>query len=144
MGKNLMFGTVCAAIHYNIFSRILAELTCRIFGIPMIRYFDDFGAPLPASIAKKGLRTFTRRCDLLGISLKTAKSEVGPNITFLGLLGSFRSKINGMQIKVTLTKEKADRWTRIIRKRLKEELIPPTRARHAYREALFFPNQPVR
>ena len=123
MSKTLMFGAVSAVIHYNIFSRILAELTCRIFGIPMISYFDDFGALLPASIAKSGLNTFTKWCHVLGISLKTAKSEVGTDVTFLGLLGSFPSKHNGMQLRVTLTPEKAAKWTAIIHKHLKEGLI---------------------
>ena len=91
MSRTLMFGAVAAVIHYNVFSRIISELMCRLFGIPMLSYFDDFGGLLPAKLARQGLSTFSRWCEILGISLKLEKSEVGANITFLGLKGSFPS-----------------------------------------------------
>ena len=121
--RTLLFGAVAAVIHYNTFSRIISELVCRLFGIPMLSYFDDFGALLPANLARKGLVTFTEWCSLLGIGLKLKKSEVGSEITFLGLLGSFPSKANGMQLSVTLTKEKASRWHSIIIKHLSDGTI---------------------
>ena len=36
MSRTLMFGAVSAVLHYNILSRILSELACKIFGIPML------------------------------------------------------------------------------------------------------------
>ena len=90
-----MFGAVSAVIHYNIFALIIAELVCRIFGIPTISYFRDFGAPLPAELAQLGLTTFTKWCHLLGIALKLKKSEAGPHINFVGFLGTLPSKNNG-------------------------------------------------
>ena len=121
--KSLMFGAVSAVIHYNVLSRILAELMCRIFGIPAISYFDDFGALLPACLATQGLSVFTRWCALMGIGLETIKSEVGDNITFPGLIGTFPSPGNGMKLQATLTPEKAKRWTQIIRQHLKAFLL---------------------
>ena len=53
------------------------------------------------------------------------KSEVGPDITFLGLLGSIPSKRNGWQLRATLTPEKATRRTAIIEQRIKSGLISP-------------------
>ena len=123
MSRTHMFGAISEVLHYNIFSRVVAELVCRTFGIPMLSYFDDFGALLPASLASRGLRVFSRWRELLGISLKLAKSEVGPRITFLGLLGSSPSVAGGMKLQVALTEEKASRWTASISNYLKEGVI---------------------
>ena len=49
----MMFGAVFAVIRYNIFSRIIAEISRRIFGIPMISYFDDIGALPPQLLELK-------------------------------------------------------------------------------------------
>ena len=125
MSRTLMYGAIAAVLHYIVFSRIIAELMCRVMGIPMISYFDDFGALLPAEIARKGLQTFTQLRQLLGITLKSAKSEVGPHITFLGLRGSFPSQQNGMKLTASLTPEKAQRWTGVIRQHLKEGKFHP-------------------
>ena len=84
--STLLFGAVAAVIHYNVFSRIISELMFRIFGAQIISYFDDFGGTLPDSMEIEGLNTFTRWCILLVICLKYKKSEVGGNITFLGIL----------------------------------------------------------
>ena len=113
--RTLLFGAVAAVIHYNVFSRIISELVCRIFGIPMVSYFDDFGAMLPKQLAQQGLQTFTRWCELLGIQLKKKKSETGEKITFLGLLGTFPDPTRKQKLRVTLTPEKADKWSKAIR-----------------------------
>lgn len=84
----LLFGAIAAVIHYHVFSRIISELMCRLFGISTISYFDDFGALLPASRSPKGLETFHQCIALPGIHLKQAKSEVGPHVTALGFLGA--------------------------------------------------------
>ena len=110
LSRTLMSGAISAVLHYNIFSRIIDELTCKLFGVPMLSYFGDFGALLPASLAAKGLHTFSRTCQTLGITPKLAKSEVGPEVTFLGLLGSFPTVSGGMQLRVTLPAEKSTKW----------------------------------
>ena len=121
--RTLLFGAIAAVIHYNVFSRIISELMCRLFGIPMISYFDDFAALLPSSLAASGLDTFSRWCSIMGITLKLKKSEVGPHVTFLGLLGSFPSVKNHMKLRVSLTEEKANKWADSIRKYLQQGLI---------------------
>ena len=104
-----MFGAVASVIHYNVFSRILAELTCKIFGIPLVAYVGDFGALAPASIGKLALSTYSRFCALIGVPLKLRKYEVGPVVTFLGIEGTFHKPENGMRLSVRLTPEKASR-----------------------------------
>ena len=89
----------------------------------MISYFDDFGALLPATLARQGLITFTSWCEMMGIGLKVKKSEVGPKITFLGLQGFSPSHHNGWKLQVSLTPEKASKWTAIIRGHLKSGII---------------------
>ena len=115
LSRTLMFGAVASVIHYNVFSRILAELTCKIFGIPLVAYVGDFGALAPASIGKLALSTYSRFCALIGVPLKLKKSVVGPVITFLGLEGTFPTPENGMKLSVRLTPEKASRWIDAIR-----------------------------
>ena len=82
-----VFGDVDAVLHYNVFSRILAELANHYLGIPLLRFFDDFGALIPGCMAPLALQTFTSFCSLLGIQLKTEKSAYGPRLVFLGLEG---------------------------------------------------------
>ena len=49
--------------------RILAVLANRISGIPLIGYFDDFGALAPTNVGRYALRTFERFCNSLWITL---------------------------------------------------------------------------
>lgn len=112
--RTLMFGSVAAVLHYNIFSRLVTAVFTRLFGIPLICFFDDFAALLPAQLAGKGLAVFTRFCELLGIRLKRAKSEVGPVITFLGLQGTFPSKSNGSSLSICLPIPKKKAWAALI------------------------------
>ena len=46
----MMLGASLAVHHYNFFARTLSELACRIFGIPILGYFDDFGPPSPCRV----------------------------------------------------------------------------------------------
>ena len=85
MSRSMVFGAISAGLHYNISPRLIAELICRICGIPMLSYFEDIGSrPPPVSLAKTGLGTFSTRFLLMGITLKPAKSAVVPHVTFLG------------------------------------------------------------
>ena len=74
--RTLMFGSVAAVLHYNIFRRLIAAVFNRLFMIPLVCFFYDFAALLPRLLATNDLAVFTRFCGLLGIRLKTAKSEV--------------------------------------------------------------------
>ena len=62
-----MFGAVSAALHYNLFSRLLCAIFFdQLFGVPAICYFDDFGALVPAGLEPAAIRTFARCCASLG------------------------------------------------------------------------------
>ena len=101
--RTLLFGAIAAVLHYNVFSRIIDSLGFRCFGTPAISYFDDFGSLLPATLAARGLAVSTSFREHIGVTLAGRKSEVGPKIAYLVLLGEFRSVDNGIRPTVTLT-----------------------------------------
>ena len=112
--RTLVFGAVSAVLHYNVFSRILAEIFTRLFGIPLLSYFDDFGALIPTPLAEKALITFQNFCSYLGVVLKPAKAEVGRAVCFLGLEGTVPHKANGHKLEIRLTPAKARKWPELI------------------------------
>ena len=87
--KTLLFGSIASVLHYNILSRAIAELMSLIFGIPVVCFFDDFGAVILKHIAKEGLWCFEQFCEICGIDLKGEKTEIGQKVSFLGLLGNY-------------------------------------------------------
>ena len=93
-------------LHYHVFSPTLADLMCRICGIPTISYFDDFVALLPASRDDNGLEGLTRWRQLRGIPLKIEKSEADPEITFPGLMGPFPPVKGQMKLSGAHTEER--------------------------------------
>lgn len=105
--KALLFGAEAAVLHYNCFSRLISVIFNKIFGTPLIAYFDDFGALAPKRLCDKALLTFERFCETIGIRLKTSKTELGTRITFLGLKGGFPSPSNNMALSIRLPKKKA-------------------------------------
>ena len=58
--RTLVFGSVAAVLHYNILSRIWTSICCRLLGIPIVGYFDDFAALVKAGLAEEALRVFSR------------------------------------------------------------------------------------
>ena len=50
--KALVFGAVSAVLRYNCFSRIISVIFNKIFGIPLLAYFEDFGALVPARLCE--------------------------------------------------------------------------------------------
>ena len=52
---SLLFGAEAAAIHYNCYSRTVAILISRIFGIPIISYYDDRCALIPPDLGQLAL-----------------------------------------------------------------------------------------
>ena len=36
--RTLVFGSIEAVIHYNAFSRLITELVCQLFGIPLVGF----------------------------------------------------------------------------------------------------------
>ena len=112
--RTLVFGSVAAVIHYNVFSRLITVIFNKTFGIPPICFFDDFAALLPRLLARKGLAAFTAICELLGIKLKSAKSELGPEVTFLGLQGTYPAEKTDFVLQICLPAEKKKAWSALI------------------------------
>ena len=108
--RTLLFGAVAAVLHYNCFSRIIAILANRIFGLPMVNYFDDLGCLILSQISRSGLNTFRKFCRIIVFVLRKDKTELGKEITFLGLRGTFPSPQTDMLLSVDLTAEKKAAW----------------------------------
>ena len=106
----LLFGAEAAVIHYNCFSRILGVLVNKIFGIPLVTYFDDYGAMTPDVINKLALDTTKIFLLTLGVFLKDDKTKLGSTMTFLGVQGIFPSPTNGMTLEVSLPADKKQKW----------------------------------
>ena len=106
VSRTLVFGATAAVSHYNVFSRLITALVNRLFGIPLICFFGDFAALIPRMLARKAMAVFSRFCDLLGITLKTGKSEVGTRVAFLGLQGWFPSAENKYTLHISLPGDK--------------------------------------
>ena len=68
LSRTMVFGAVAAVLHYNVFSRTLAELVNHYLGMPLLSFFDDFGALTPNCLTPLALQTFTSFCTLLGLS----------------------------------------------------------------------------
>ena len=109
--RTLVFGSIAAVIHYNVFSRLITAIFNKTFGIPLICFFDDFAALLPRLLARKGMAVFTGFCNILGIKLKSDKSELGPEVTFLGLQGTYPAKETGSILRICLPAEKKKAWS---------------------------------
>ena len=64
--ETLLFGAAAAVHRCNLFSRIVAILANRIFGLPIANYVGDFGLLAPASLGGTGLRTFSSFFQMIG------------------------------------------------------------------------------
>ena len=72
--RTLLFVAVAAVLRYNCFSRAVARVFARVAGIPLLSYFDDFGALPPLAVLDAAFAAFVRFCDMVGISLKPEKN----------------------------------------------------------------------
>ena len=114
ISRSQIFGSTASVIHYNTFSRLLVSLFVRLFGIPMVGFFDDFGFVIFADVMDQALSAFINFCRLLGVHLSAKKCAVGTTITFLGLKGSFPSPSNRFTLRIALDPEKATKWSSLI------------------------------
>ena len=111
--KVLLFGAVSEVIRYNCFSMAFAVLVNRIFGIPLISYYGDFGALIPESVGARELSAIDKGAGILLVIFKDTKSELGNEVKFLRLLGKFPSTANGMTLSISLPEDKARRRSEI-------------------------------
>ena len=84
--STLLFGAASAVLQYNVPSRVIGALVCRILGAPCIGYFDDYVAVLPRGLGGEGLRGFKKFHEILGITVEDSKCEEGDSVTFLGVV----------------------------------------------------------
>ena len=73
-----LFGATASVLHYNIFSRFLISLFSRIFLVPGIAYFDDFGWFAPIEVLSEVTLLFSLFMDTIGAPLKKEKNKVWP------------------------------------------------------------------
>ena len=109
VSRALMFGDTAAVLHYSVFSRLVTALVNRLFGIPLICFFDDFAALIHRLLGSNALQVSTSFRSLLGIRLKPGKSEVGSRGTCLGLSGWFTGSDNEHTLHISLPNEKRER-----------------------------------
>ena len=108
--KALLFGDTSEAPRYNWFSLLLGALFNRIFGIPLIGYFDGFGALAPKNLGSRVLRNSESFCRALGIQLDTTKTDRCQEITSLRLRGASPTPSGNMLLIIDLPSAKATRW----------------------------------
>ena len=106
VSRTLVFGDTAAVLHYNVFSRLITALVNRMLGIPPICFFDDFAAMIHRMHSQKAMTALSRFCELLGVTLKTGKSEVGTRVAFLGLHGWFPTAENTYTLHISLLGDK--------------------------------------
>ena len=129
--RTQLFGSIAAVLHYNCLSRLIASLACRILLIPTIGYFDDFGFLVNASDTAGAMDAFNEFFDILGLELKREKSAIGISNIFLGLSAQFPSPENSMTLTLSLSPDKATKWSESIL-----EIIEAQSITHATLESL--------
>ena len=87
--RTLLFASSAAAHRYNCFSRVLAVIINRLFGLHIVNYFGDLGSTVPTSLSDDGLRLLIDVCALFGVILEDRKTDLCLKIVFLCLLGRF-------------------------------------------------------
>ena len=121
--KDLLFGATSAVLRYKCFSRLLAVLFNRIFGIPLIGYFGDFGSLVPGNVGRRALRTFECFRSKLGITLKKTKTGRCQVVISIGIRGDFPTPANKMLLIITPPEEMERTWAATIQRILSAGFI---------------------
>ena len=108
-----MFGGVSEVIHYNCFAGIFSVLDRKIFGLPVLNYFDDIGPLVPDLVNRVGLQVFLGSTSLSVPLMKGDKSKVDKGLTFLGIWGEFPCPDNDMLLRISLHAHKKAKWADI-------------------------------
>ena len=111
LSRTLLFGATASVLHYNVYSRIIAAFFNRLFGIPMVAFYDDLGSHMISELTQDALSLVKEASLLLGIILNEDKCDGGNPLSFLGLLGSFPDASNSWKLSISLTTEKVQRWS---------------------------------
>ena len=103
----LLFGAVSAVIHYNCIARSLAVLINRALGIPVLNYFDDFGALVPEPLGAMAIWAVGNTSSTIGAPTKTIKSIADTQMAFLGILVPISGPAEMTHIEHQLPKERS-------------------------------------
>ena len=87
----------------------------RLFGLPLVNYFDDLGSAVPTWLSEDGIRLLREACALFGVILGDRKTDLGRRIAFSGILGHFPGPDADMVLPITLSGEKKTHRIAIIR-----------------------------
>ena len=79
-----IFGSVSPVLHYNVFSKLIAQLSNLILWIPILAYVGDFGALVPLSSCAEALGVFKFYCNISGVKLKESKRSASAINSFWG------------------------------------------------------------
>ena len=74
--RALLSGAEAPVTHYNCLSRAIAVLTNLIFGIPLLSYFDDFGALVPDDLGEDSIATYKIFFARIGFFLNKRKFDL--------------------------------------------------------------------
>ena len=112
--RTLAFGSAAAVLHNNCPSWCLAALIAKTLGVPMIGYFGEYGAFVPADLEGDAEETIDGFMTSLVIIMKDDKRLKGSGITFRGLRGDFPSPLNDMKLSISLPDPKTRAWCDVI------------------------------
>ena len=110
ISRSHIFGPAAAVVHYNTFSRLLVSLFVRLFGIPTIGYFDDFGFMVFETVSAKALGAFKEFCALLGVSQSKKKCSGGRINSALWAQATLPAFSNKFKLSLPLDEEKSPKW----------------------------------
>ena len=54
----MMIGAISAVLRYDVFACLLSALLTKIFGAPLLFFFDGFGGIAPVALPQTSLQTF--------------------------------------------------------------------------------------
>ena len=109
-----LFGSTASVLHYNVLSRAIVKILIRVFAIPDIGYYDDYGFLAPSPLADHAVRVVRRVCSLLGIELKDDKCRIAGQNNFLGLTSTFPCRDNNFTLTICLAPDKSLKWKRVL------------------------------
>ena len=106
--RSLLFWAEAEAAHYNCLSRAIAVLVNRIFGIPLISYFDDLWAMMPAELGRPAIDTVKILLMAVGIFLNARETDLGGIATYLAPRGISPNPDNVMALATPLPEDKGE------------------------------------
>ena len=105
------------------FFRLVEDIAHQLLGVPLVISTDDFPSISKRILVDSALVAFSAFCCLLGIKLKGAKSEDGPDITLLGLRAPCPYRSNRFELSARLGETERTAWMALVGRFPKTESI---------------------